>query len=61
MVEEARKGVLGVFERHGAAHFQIGRTYPYAEGRKPAALDLLHAIKRQVDPDGRINPGVLGL
>ena len=61
VVEEARQGVLDVFDRYGAAHFQIGRTYRYAEGRKPAALDLVRVVKRHVDPDGRINPGVLGL
>ena len=61
VVEAARADVLAVFERHGAAHFQIGRTYPYAKNRKAPALDLLRAIKRQVDPDNRVNPGVLGL
>ena len=61
VVERARQAVLAVFERHGAAHFQIGRTYPYAKNRKAPALDLLRTIKRHVDPDGRVNPGVLGL
>ena len=61
LVEEARANILGVFERYGAAHFQIGRTYPYAQTREAETLDLLKGIKSLVDPEGRVNPGSLGL
>lgn len=61
MVQKAREFVLETFSRYGAAHFQIGRTYPYKEGRDPDAFALLEAIKTALDPDGRINPGALGL
>jgi hypothetical protein len=61
LVAEARKGVIGVFQRFGAAHFQIGRTYPWLESRDPAAQALARALKAHLDPDGRLNPGGLGL
>ena len=61
LVEEARQAILDIFERFGAAHFQIGRTYRYAQTREPATLELLEGIKRLLDPEGRVNPGSLGL
>ena len=60
-VETARRGVIDIFTRFGAAHFQIGRAYPYAQTREPATLALLQAIKSHIDPKGVINPGALGL
>lgn len=45
----------------GAAHLQIGRGYAYAERLDPAARRTLQALKRTLDPDGVMNPGVLGL
>jgi len=50
-----------VFSRHKAAHFQVGRAYPYRRDRDPASFALLEAIKQAVDPDNRVNPGALGL
>ena len=61
LVDEARKGVARIFHEHGAAHFQIGKTYLYREGREGAAVALLQSMKAALDPDGRINPGALGL
>lgn len=60
-VERLRCELTDVFYEHGAVHLQIGRAYPYARSREPAFLDLLRAVKREVDPNGRINPGALGL
>jgi len=60
-VERARQGILDIFSAYGAAHFQIGRTYPYAETRSPTFKALLSSIKSALDPDNRINPGSLGL
>jgi len=60
IVADARRRVIEVCERFGAGHFQIGRSYPYRESRDVASVALLDAIKQSVDPDGRINPGVLG-
>ena len=50
-----------LFHAAGATSFQIGKFYRYREGRDPGAWALLQAVKRQVDPEGMINPGVLGL
>jgi FAD/FMN-containing dehydrogenase len=61
VVDEARKRVARIFLDHGAAHFQIGKTYLYREGRDAAAYALLRSIKAALDPEGRINPGALGL
>ncbi len=61
VVADARKAVVEVFKRHQAAHFQIGRTYPYLESRDAPSRALLSALKAALDPDGRINPGALGL
>lgn len=61
LVADTRERILDIFEAHGAAHFQIGRTYRYAQTREPATLALLKAIKAAVDPRGLMNPGALGL
>jgi len=60
-VERARQGILDIFTKYGAAHFQIGRTYPYASTRSEEFAKLLDAIKSAVDPENRVNPGALGL
>ena len=56
-----RVELIELMYRHGAAHLQIGRAYPYARDRDPGALELLRSVKRQVDPQGLINPGALGI
>jgi len=61
VVEKGRQLVLDVFTKRGAAHFQIGRTYPYKEGREEATWKLVEAIKQAVDDKGIVNPGALGL
>lgn len=59
-VAKARNGVREIAARHGCAHFQIGRCYPYRESRDDASRALLDAIKALVDPSGQFNPGCLG-
>ncbi len=61
LVEILRKGVIDCFARLNGAHFQIGRTYPLNSGSDPKAIAILRALKHEVDPDGRMNPGALGL
>lgn len=58
LVDTMRAEMIALFEAHGAAHFGIGRRYPFAKDRD---LTLLRALKREVDPRNLINPGVLGL
>ena len=60
-VERARERILDVFSKHGAAHFQIGRTYRYLEDRNQDNVKLLEGIKRLVDDKSIVNPGALGL
>jgi D-lactate dehydrogenase (cytochrome) len=60
-VTTLRENILDIFEAHGATHFQIGRTYRYAQTREPLTLALLKAVKDYVDPKGLMNPGALGL
>ena len=59
-VTTARSRVLDVFEKYGAAHFQIGRTYRYRQTRDDSSWALLKAIKSAIDPDNQVNPGSLG-
>jgi FAD/FMN-containing dehydrogenase len=61
LVQRLRDDMVEIMYRHGAVHLQIGKAYPYLRERDPAALALLRAIKREVDPHGLINPGALGL
>ena len=60
-VKKARQGILDIFSKYGAAHFQIGRTYPYRENREDGAWDLIDGIKSLTDPNRTINSGALGL
>jgi D-lactate dehydrogenase (cytochrome) len=61
LVEEIRTHLITLMHAHGAAHFQIGKLYPYTQDRDPAALRLLHAVKADLDPRNLLNPGGLGL
>ena len=60
-VMRLRREVVNLFERQGALHLQIGRTYPYMQGLRDTPRDLIKGLKRLLDPEGRINPGSLGL
>ncbi|WP_143150285.1 FAD-linked oxidase C-terminal domain-containing protein [Erythrobacter sanguineus] len=59
--DELKGAIIDLYQEFGAAHFQIGRAYPYASRLNPQALALLQAIKRQLDPHSLMNPGALGL
>jgi FAD/FMN-containing dehydrogenase len=61
LVKMLKKALADLFLAHGAAHFQIGRTYRYRDALDPRADELLAAIKDHLDPRGQMNPGVLGL
>lgn len=61
LVERLRQGVIDIFAKVDAIHFQIGRTYPLKDRSDPRAWALLGAIKRELDPGNLMNPGALGL
>ncbi len=59
--EELKLAIIAAMQAHGAGHFQIGRAYPYQTRLSAPAKGLLTAIKRELDPEGLMNPGALGL
>jgi FAD/FMN-containing dehydrogenase len=61
LVETLRQGVIDIFGDMGGMHFQIGRAYPVKGRTDPRGWTILEAIKTNVDPDRRMNPGALGL
>ena len=61
LVDRMKHGIADIFQRHGAAHLQIGKFYPYLRGRDPQTAKLIRDIKQLVDPQRRLNPGSLGL
>lgn len=60
-VASLRAELAQVLMQKGAISFQLGKFYPYQEGLDPSAANWLRALKSLVDPDGRMNPGALGL
>ena len=61
LVRDLSTALKQEFMRLGCTHLQIGKSYPYREGRQRASFALLESIKRALDPAGRVNPGSLGL
>jgi FAD/FMN-containing dehydrogenase len=61
LVNTMKHGIADIFQKHGAAHLQIGKFYPYMRGRDASTARLLRDIKQLVDPARRLNPGSLGL
>ncbi|MFA9201565.1 MAG: FAD-linked oxidase C-terminal domain-containing protein [Cypionkella sp.] len=61
LAQRLKHALVDLFHAHGAVHLQIARTYRYRDSLDPAADALLLAVKRQLDPHGRMNPGALGL
>lgn len=61
IVDEIRTELKNLMHEYGGAHLQIGKTYTYLQDMTLPTLDLLKAIKKQLDPKDLINPGALGL
>lgn len=61
LADQLKREMVALYAAHDAAHFQIGRAYPYQQRLDPAAQALLRVVKAQLDPQGLMNPGVLGL
>jgi glycolate oxidase len=60
-VDRMKHDVIDLMHAHGGAHLQIGKVYPLLDGRNPASVALLRAIKSALDPQDIFNPGALGL
>jgi D-lactate dehydrogenase (cytochrome) len=56
-----RSGIQQVYVDLGGINWQIGRDYPLQSAMQPESWAALTAIKRVFDPQGRMNPGSLGL
>ena len=61
LVARLKDEVTALYGAFGAVHFQLGKTYPYAAVLQPQALALVKALKAELDPQGLMNPGALGL
>lgn len=61
LVAALRQAVVEALGPLGAAHLQLGRTYPWIERRDPRFVATMRALKRTLDPAGILNPGVIGL
>lgn len=61
LIETIKSELVDIFYATGCVHLQIGRVYPLMRDRNAPATDLLRGIRKQLDPDCRMNPGVLGL
>ena len=61
LVQNLKGQIVDLFFEHGASHFQIGRTYRYRDSLDPRADTLLQSVKAELDPQGLMNPGSLGL
>lgn len=60
-VARIREDLAAAFMQAGAVSFQLGKFYRYQEGLEPTAAAFLKQLKQIVDPQGRMNPGGLGL
>ena len=61
LVAQLRRELRDCFERHDAVHAQTGRFYRHAQRLDPGSRTLLERLKQALDPDMRMNPGLLGL
>ena len=61
LTDRLKRRLVDILHDHGASHFQIGRTYRYRDRLHERADALLQTIKRDLDPEGLMNPGSLGL
>jgi D-lactate dehydrogenase (cytochrome) len=61
LVQRLWREAVDLLDGFGAVHFQVGRAYPYLQRLQPATRALVEQLKQGLDPQRRMNPGVLGL
>lgn len=59
LVDQIRQEIVDLFADFGAASNQLGKTYHYFSSLEPATAALVGGLKKQLDPDGIMNPGAL--
>jgi hypothetical protein len=60
-VRDLRAELRDFFEELGAIHVHLSKFFRYAQVLEPGARGLLQDLKAVLDPEGRLNPGNLGL
>ncbi len=61
LVMQIRKELVAIFIKHGSAHVQIGKSYPWLTTRSAPMRTLVLAVNETLDPHNIVNPGALGL
>ena len=61
LVDRLKSDIIDAMFQCGGVHTQIGKIYPYLRDREAGSERLVRAIKSQLDPQGLMNPGALGL
>jgi FAD/FMN-containing dehydrogenase len=61
LVRELRGEIQKIFASVGAIHMQVGKSYTYMDGRQSEAARAIRELKKQLDPQGIMNPGALQL
>ena len=61
LVEVLKGEMVDAMHACGGGHLQIGKMYPFLRDRDASQVALLRRLKAEIDPQGLINPGALGL
>jgi D-lactate dehydrogenase (cytochrome) len=61
LARRLRAKLRDLLEAHDAVHAQIGRFYRFTGRMDPGSAALVRRLKSALDPEGRMNPGALGL